>query len=170
MLARTSVGGLLLEEAEGWTFTVQDGVISGKFREESGVLRIGTIPSNRLAQPVTHEACLSHAAELAGVANPTPSHWKTSQSITGPYGSAHFDRGSDRVYVWYCCRSPGVIVGAYACPADMARTYSNRGLIIQCNCMISSAIFDRRIWGADDEITRLLSALMGGDDAQDGVR
>jgi hypothetical protein len=32
--------------------------------------------------------------------------------------------------------------------------------------MITTAIFDRRIWGANDEITQVLIALLGADDAQ----
>ena len=167
MLARTSVGGLLLEDVEGWTFAVQDGVIAGRFRDDPGILRITTVPSNNLPQPVTHQACLSRAAELAEVANPRPSDWKMSQSVTGPYGSVNFDRGSDRVFAWYCCRGPGLIVGTYACPAELSRTFANRSLRVQCNCMITTAVFDRRGWGGDDEITRVLTALLGADDAQE---
>jgi hypothetical protein len=167
MFTPTPVGGLLLDDVEGWTFAVHDGVIAGRYKNEPGVLRIATIASNRLPHPVTHAECLSRAAELAEVADPKPSDWMTSQSLTGPYGSASFDRGSDRVFVWYCCRSPGVIVGAYSCPADLSGTWAIRGLRVQCNCMITTAIFDRRIWGADDEITRVLTALLGADDAQE---
>jgi hypothetical protein len=167
MLTRTSIGGLLLEEVEGWTFAVQDGIIAAKFREDSGILRIATIPSNRMPHPVTHDACLGQAAKLAEAGDPTPSNWKRSQSITGPYGSASFDRGSDRVYVWYCCRSPGVIVGTYSCTVDLSRTSANRSLRMQCSCMISTAIFDRRDWGADDEITRVMIDLFRQDDAQE---
>ena len=167
MFARTSIGGLLLEEVDGWTFNVQHGVIAGKFRDDPGILRIKTIAANRLPQPVTHDACLSRAAQLAEVAEAKPSDWKMTQSVTGPYGSANFERGSDRVYCWYCCRAPGVIVASYSCPEKHARTLANRGLRMQCNCMITTAVFDRRIWGANDEMTHLLIALLGADEAPD---
>jgi hypothetical protein len=164
MRTRTSIGGLLLEDVEDWTFTAQGDVISGRFRDDSGIMRIKTIASNRMPQPVSHEACLTRVVELAELADARPSDWKMSQSITGPYGSANFLRGSDRVFCWYCCRSPGVIVGTYSCDEALARTSANRWLRVQCNCMITSAIFDRRIWGANDEITHLLIALLGADD------
>ena len=168
MLPRTAVGGPLLEDVEGWTFNVQDGVIAGKFRDDPGILRIKMIAANKLPHPVTHAACLSHAAELAQLADAKPSDWRTSHSITGPYGSANFERGSDRVYCWYCCRAPGLIIGSYSCPTDVSRTFANRGLRMQCNCMITSAIFDRRDWGANDEITQVVIAMLSADDAQDG--
>ena len=167
MFARTSIGGLLLEEVDGWTFNAQDGVIAGRFRDDPGTLLITTIASNRLPGPVTHEACFARAAQLAEVTDPTPADWKTLHSVTGPYGSANFERGLDRVYCWYCCRAAGVIVGTYSCPAEVTRTFTNRALRAQCHGMITSAIFDRRIWGADDEITRVLIALLGADDLQD---
>ena len=156
----------MLEDATGWTFAVQDGVITGKFGADPGILRIATFASNKLPHPVTHDACLSRAAELADVPDRRPSDWDTSTSVTGPYGSAKFDRGTDRVYVWYCCRAPGVIVGTYACPVDFTRTFANRGVRVQCHGMITTAVFDRRIWGADDEITRVLIALLAADDAE----
>jgi hypothetical protein len=152
---------------EGWSFAVQHGVIAGRFRDDVGILRITTVAANRLPHPVTHEACLLRAAKLADVADPKPSDWKTSPSVTGPYGSANFDRGSDRVFCWYCCRSPGVIVGTYSCPAEVSRTFANRGVRMQCNRMITTAVFDRRIWGANDEITQVVIALLGADDVQD---
>jgi hypothetical protein len=167
LLARTSIGGLLLEEVDGWTFSVQQDIIAGTFRDDPGILRIKTITANSLPHPVTHDACLSRAAELAEMANATPSDWNMQKSITGPYGSANFERGSDRVYCWYCCRSPGIIVGAYTCPAKLTRTYANRGVRSQCNRMITSAIFDRRIWGANDEITQLMIDVLGPDDPPD---
>jgi hypothetical protein len=166
MFARTSIGGLLLEDVEGWAFNVQNDVITGKFRDDPGILRITTIAANKLPHPVTHEACLLRAALLAELVDPKPNDWKRLQSVTGPYGSASFDRGSDRVFCWYCCRAPGVIVGTYSCSADLARANANRWLRAQCNCMITTAIFDRRIWGANDEITQVLIALLGADDAQ----
>ena len=163
MFARTSVGGLLLEEVEGWTFAVHDGVIAGKCGTDPGLLRIATFASNKLPNPITHEACLARAAELVGVANPRPSEWRTSLSVTGPYGSVSFERGPDRIYAWYCSRSPGLIVGAYSCPADSADTFPSRGIRIQCNCMITTAVFDRRVWGADEPVTRVLTDLLGPD-------
>jgi hypothetical protein len=165
MFARTSIGGLLLEDVAGWRFVIQDGVIAAKFPKDEGILRIKTIASNRMPHPVTHDACLAQAAQLAEAGDPKPANWIRSQAITGPYGSANFDRGADRVYVWYCCRSPGVIIGTYSCTIDLSHTSANRGLRAQCSCMISTAIFDRRIWGADDEITRLLTTLLAKNDA-----
>ena len=167
MFARTSIGGLLLEDVEGWTFTVQHAAIVGSFRDDPGILRITVIASNKLPTPVTHEACLAHAAKLAEVADPKPADWKRLQSVTGPYGSVNFDRGSDRVFCWYCCRAPGVIVGTYSCPEKLARTHPNRWLRAQCNSMITTAVFDRRSWGANDEMTKVLIALLGADDTQD---
>lgn len=165
MFPRTSIGGLLFEDVEGWTFSVQDGVIAGTFRDEPGMLRITTVAANRLPQPVTHEACILRAAKLAEVMDPTPSDWKMSQSVTGPYGSANFERGSDRVFCWYCCRAPGVIIGTYACPVELSRTHANRWVRAQCNGMITTAVFDRRAWGGSDELTQVLIALLGADDA-----
>ena len=146
MFARTSIGGLLLEDVDGWTFVVQGGVIGGTFRDEPGVLQIAIVPSNTLPLPVTHDICLSRAADLAQAGRLRPSIWKRSESVTGPYGSAEFERGSDQVYVWYCCRAPGVIVGAYSCPTEQARSWANRGVRVQCRSMITTAVFDRRAW------------------------
>src|SRR5690348_13739295 len=106
MFARTSIGGLLLDDVEGWTFNVQHDVITGSFRDDPGILRITVIASNKLPTPVTDQACLAYAAQLAEVADAKPADWKMSQSVTGPYGSAHFERESDRVFCWYCCRAP----------------------------------------------------------------
>ena len=164
MFERTPIGGLLLENVDGWTFTVQDGVIVGRFPDDLGVLLMTTIASNKLPNPVTHETCFAHAAQLAAVEDATPSDWITLQSVTGPYGSANFRRGLDRVYCWYCYRAPGLIVGAYCCQADLTRTYESKRLQRQCNQMITSAVFDHRIWGVDNEMTRLLIALLGADD------
>src|SRR5436309_13280182 len=54
LFARTSIGGLLLDDVEGWTFTVQQDVITGKFRDDPGILRITTVKANTLPHPVTH--------------------------------------------------------------------------------------------------------------------
>jgi hypothetical protein len=164
MFTRTSIGGLLLENIEGWTFAVQGQVIAGKFGQEPGVLLITIVPSNTLPLPVTHDLCLSRAADLAQAADIRPSDWRRYESVTGPYGSAEFDRGADQTFVWYCCRSPGVIVGAYSCPTEQARVRANRGVRLQCHSMITTAVFDRRAWGCDDQITRMLNALLGGGD------
>jgi hypothetical protein len=155
----------MLEDVEGWKFVVEDGVIVGRCRDEPGILRITSIWSNRLPHPVTHHECLMRAAALAGVVDPQPSDWQTSGAVTGPYGSAYFDRGADRVYVWYCCRAPGLIVGAYVCPIDVCR--QTIGLRVQCHIMITTAVFDRRVWGGDDPLTKLLIALIGADEAND---
>src|SRR4051812_23330573 len=168
MLSRTPIGGLLLEEAEEWKFVVHDGVIAGTYQSEPGILRIATIPSTVLPQPVTHDACLARSAELAKLTNPRPADWTRFDGITGPYGSVNFDRAPDRIYVWYCCRSPGLIVGAYSCSTEVSRTWANHGVRMQCDRMITTAIFDRRTWGGDDELTRMLIALLGADEAQDG--
>jgi hypothetical protein len=161
MFVRTSIGGLLLEEVEGWTFVVHGDVISGKFRDEPGVLQITIVAPDALPLPVTHDACLLRAAGLAHVADLRPSDWKRSEALTGPYGSAEFDRESDQVYVWYCCRSPGTIVGSYSCSTVLSRTWANRGVRQQCRSMITTAVFDRRAWGGDDAITRWLNAELG---------
>jgi hypothetical protein len=168
MLDRTSIGGLLIEEAQDWAFSVQDRIIAGRFRDDSGILRMTTIAPNQLSQPVTHEECLSHCAALAEVTE-KPADWYRGESGTGPYGSASFQRGSDRVFVWYCARLGGLIVGAYACAADVSRTRENRGIRARCNYMITSALFDRRIWGGDDELTRWMTALLAADDPSDYV-
>ena len=108
MMSRTPIGGLLLDEVEGWAFHVQpDGVVAGRRRGDSGILRIFVIPPNRLQNPVTHEQCLTIAQGLAEVAHARPSGLQMMQSISGPFGSACFERGDDFVRVWYCNRAPG---------------------------------------------------------------
>src|SRR5688572_3540184 len=139
MMPRTPIGGLLLEDVEGWTFHVQpDGAIAGRFRDDSGILRIFVIPANRLQNPVTHEQCLTIAQQLAEIANERAAGRQMMQSISGPFGSARFERGDDLVRIWYCNRAPGLVIGIYACSLESSRTYANRNIARQCANTIGS--------------------------------
>src|SRR5688572_25731624 len=126
MMSRTSIGGLLLDAGEdGWSFSVVDGSITATFDDQPGVLRVAVVAPNRIPQPCTHERCLQLVADWLGVAAPRRAKFhdlQLKESVTGPYGSASFRGGprgrGDYVSVWYCTRAPGLIMGAYACPAS----------------------------------------------------
>jgi len=175
MASRTPIGGLMLEEIEGWAFHVQpDGGIAAKRNDDSGVLRIFVTPSDRLRQPVTHEECLRIARTVAKVPDAPPFGQQLMQSITGPFGSARFRRAGenghdDLVRVWYCNRPPGLIMGIYACSFEASRG-SWYGLVgAECAHMIGSAIFNRPAWGGDDELTRVLLTNLKDTDTPPGT-
>jgi hypothetical protein len=160
--SRTSIGGLLLQPVEGWTFsTTADGGVAGIHDWDPGILRIKSIPPDRLPQPVTHDDCLRLASELAGVAQDAELQERTvKQSVTGPYGGAKYHRGKDLVCVWYCYRPAGLVFGTYGCPLELSHSADNRTIRTQCAQMILSAVFDRPAWGADDEMTRVMIAAL----------
>jgi hypothetical protein len=156
MMSRTPIGGLLLDAEGGWSFSVRDGTIAGKLGEQPGLLRVTTLAPNQLPQPLTHERCLQLAADWVGAAQAKLFDRQLTESATGPFGSASFLRGKDYVSVWYCTRPAGLIMGAYACPADFGRTPDARFIRARCARMIGSALFDRGSWGAQDELTKFL--------------
>jgi hypothetical protein len=165
MMSRTPIGGLLLENVEGWTFHVQpDGTVAGRYGDDSGLLRIFIIPPNHLDNPVTHEQCLAFAQRLADVSEKRASSRQMMQSISGPFGSAYFERADELVRIWYCNRAPGLVIGIYTCSIEASRTSGNRRIARQCAHTIGSAIFDRPSWGGDDELTRFLQANLTCDD------
>jgi hypothetical protein len=151
-----SIGGLLLESGDGWSFSLRDGTIAGKLHDFPGVLRIAIVASNQVPQPCTHEWCLQLAKDWVGAARAKLVDVQLSESVTGPFGSASFRRGKDDVTLWYCTRAPGLILGAYGCPVPFGRTPDGRVVRARCGRMISSAVFDRTTWGAEDELTKLL--------------
>lgn len=155
MPSRISIGGLLLDTVEGWSFSLRDGVIAGRRGKEPGVLRIMSIMMNELEQPVTHEQCLNIATKWIDVSDEKATHVHAIESATGPVGSATFHRLKDQIVVWYCTRPAGLIIGAYACPATLTATAEYRFIRAQCARMIASAVFDRISWGGDDELTRM---------------
>jgi hypothetical protein len=79
------------------------------------------------------------------------------ESATGPLGSACYRQGKDLVCVWYCTRPAGMILGALACPAALAKAPEFKFTRAQCARMIGSAIFNRAEWGASDELSNFVS-------------
>ena len=156
MSSRTSIGGMLLESVEGWSFSVRDGAVAGRRRREPGLLRIMSVAPNLLPQPLSHERCFELIEERVGAAEGTVSDRRMMQSVTGPFGSARYRRGKDVICVWYCNRPAGLIIGAYACPADLAKTPEYNLARAQCARMIATAVFDRPSWGGEDELTKCL--------------
>jgi hypothetical protein len=167
MASRTSISGLLLESVEGWAFSVRDGVIAGRRRQEPGVFRIMTIEPNRLPQPLSHEDCLRFAEERVGKPEGAVFDRHMMQSITGPFGSASYRRGKDLICVWYCNRPAGLILGAYASPAELCRTPRYNLVRAQCARMIATAMFDRPAWGGEDELTKYLIAELAAEEPPD---
>jgi hypothetical protein len=74
----------------------------------------------------------------------------------GPYGAATFTSPHTVRRVWYCNRPPGLIVGAYGCPAEFASDVLYALICRESAHMMASAIFDRPSWGGDDPLTRVL--------------
>lgn len=156
MASRLPVGGLLLEAAEGWSFSVRGGVIAGKRGKQPGVLRIVTIAPNQVPNPVTHEVCLQLAAERFHIRIDKPTDVHMFETVTGPVGSACYGTAKDLVCVWYCTRPAGLILGALACPAALAKLPDFRLTRAQCSRMIGSAVFNRAEWGGDDPLTQIV--------------
>jgi len=158
MRQRTPIGGLLLEAVEGWRFSLRDGTVAGRRGLQPGVFRMTTKAPNELARPITHESCLQFAAQFAGVPQVILRSQQTVASITGPFGWGSGRWRKDYLCTWYCCRPPGLILGVYVFPANLFHEREQQDALNECGHMISSAIFDRPSWGADDEITRFLVA------------
>jgi hypothetical protein len=156
MASRLPVGGLLLEAVEGWSFSVRDGVIAGKRGAQPGVLQIVTLSSNQVPNPVTHEVCLQLAAERFDIRNDRPSDVHMLESATGPVGSACYNAPKDLVCIWYVTRPAGLILGALACPAVLAKAPDFRFIRAQCSRMIGSAVFNRAEWGGEDPLTQIV--------------
>jgi hypothetical protein len=158
MLSRLAVGGLLLEAVEGWRFQVVQGAIVGIAQRANGVLRIAILHPNQLPQPLTHSICLAKACGFADVSWVTPYARKTTETATGPLGSACYHKRQDMVHIWYCLRPAGLVMGAYACPWQAHLSRDERQAVADCEMIVSTAIFDRPAWGADDVLTRFLIA------------
>ena len=152
---RTSIGGLLLEAMDGWHFWMQDGVVAGNRGSDPGFLRVFNVLSSDISQPPNHEQCLDIAAKAAGTEGLPFTARILMHSVTGPFGAATFERGSDTVRVWYCNRPSGVIIGIYSCPTELSATDSYRFITNQCARIIYSAMYDRISWGAVDKLTEV---------------
>jgi hypothetical protein len=157
MVSRTPIGGLLLEAAEGWSFSLRDGVIAGKRGSNLGVLQIVYLSLNQVPHPVTHEVCLQIAAERFGIKTDRANDVHRFESATGPLGSACYRQGKDLICVWYCTRPAGLILGALSCPATLARSPDFSFTRAQCGRMIGSALFNRSEWGAADPLTNFVT-------------
>ena len=157
MASRLPIGGLLLEAAEGWSFSLRDGVIAGKPGKQPGVLRIVILAPNQVPQPATHERCLQLAVQRFAIKSDKPTDVHMLESATGPLGSASYREGKDLVCVWYCTRPAGMVLGALACPVALAKAPDFKFTRAQCARMIGSAIFNRSEWGATDELSNFVS-------------
>ena len=154
----TPIGQLLLEEVEGWRFSLRDGTIAGRRGVQPGVLRITNHNAELLESPITHECCLKAAAKFAGVPFEMMRRQQTLASAGGPFGWGSARWSKDYVCAWYSCRAPGLIVGVYAFPVALFHEREQQDALHECAQMISSAVFNRPAWGADHEpITRFLT-------------
>jgi hypothetical protein len=152
----TPIGGLVLELAEGWRFSLRDGTIAGRRGMQPGVLLLTTHGPNELERPITHESCLKFAAKFAKIPEAMLRKQQSIASMTGPFGWGSTRWGKDYVSAWYCCRPSGLIIGVYAFPVALFHDREQQDALNECSSMISSALFDRTSWGADDELTRFL--------------
>src|SRR5215207_7301591 len=82
----TPIGGLVLELAEGWRFSLRDGSIAGRRGAQPGVLLLTSHGPNELESPITHESCLKFAAKFAKVPEAMLRKQQTIASMTGPFG------------------------------------------------------------------------------------
>jgi hypothetical protein len=159
-----AIGGLLLPEVRGWTFSERDGAIVGRPTRGQGVLRILHVPQEIMPQPVTHEYCMSVMRMALNAGQPTDH--RMMESVCGPYGSATFVRpirrgrwrGEDDVIrAWYCRRLPGMIYGLYTCRKSVAHGPAHQQAIAACAHIMSGVLFDRVGWGhADDPLAQVL--------------
>jgi hypothetical protein len=152
----TPIGPLLLEEVEGWRFSLRDGTIAGKRGTQPGVLRIINRNPNEITPPVNHESCLKAAAEFANVPLEMMRRQQTLSALGGPFGWGSARWGKDYVCAWYCCRPLGLIIGVYAFPVVLFHESEQQDALHECARMISSAVFNRPAWGADEPLTRFL--------------
>ena len=157
MRQRTPIGGLMLEAVEGWRFSVRDGTIAGRRGEQPGVLRVTSHGPNELERPIRHESCLKLAAKFAKVPDSLLRQQQAVASVS-PFGWGSARWGKDYVCAWYCCRPSGLIIGVYAFPIALFHEQEQQFALNECAHMIANAIFDRTLWGADDELTRFLIA------------
>jgi hypothetical protein len=158
MRQRTPIGGLLLEAVEGWRFSLRDGTIAGRRGMQPGVLRMRSHAPNELSRPLTHETCLQFAANFASIPEAMLRKQQTLASATGPFGWGSGRWGKDYLCAWYCCRPSGLILGVYAFPIAFFHEREQQDALHECARMVSSALFDRTAWGADDNLTRFLLA------------
>jgi hypothetical protein len=156
-VSRIAVGGLMLGQNEKWTFDVQRGVIVGRrHNDDVGLLCIRHCARNTLPGPLTPEYCLEMARQMLNVPDDPVEHVEFHETPCGPYGGATFLGARDVRRVWYCNRPPGLIVGLYSCPAELARDALHALSRRECERMVANAIFDRPSWGGDDPLTRIL--------------
>ncbi len=158
MRQRTPIGGLLLEAVDGWRFSLRDGTIAGRRGYQPGVLRMTSMAPNELERPITHESCVQIAAKFAHVPEAILRRGQTVASATGPFGWGSGRWRKDYLCAWYCCRPSGLIIGVYAFPMALFHERDQQDALNECAAMLSSAIFDRTSWGADDDLTRFLVA------------
>jgi hypothetical protein len=163
MPKRTSIGGLLLEAVAGWSFSVRDGAVAGVRGHQPGVMRITTLAANVLPNPLTHESCLQIAAKFAVVPEPMLRAQQTVASATGPFGWGSGRWGKDYVCAWYCTRPLGLIIGVYAFPVSLFDKSEQHCALDECAHMVSSAIFDRTPWGANEPVTHFLMAQLAAE-------
>jgi hypothetical protein len=154
---RTPIGGLLLEAAEGWSFSLRDGVVAGRRGKQPGVLHLISLAPNQIAPPLAHERVLQVAMQRFGITAGKATDVQMIESATGPFGSATFRQGKDVRTVWYCTRPAGFILGCLSCPAGLAKTPEFRFTRIQCHRMIGSALFNRAEWGGDDALSKFVA-------------
>ena len=156
---RLAIGGLLLPEVAGWTFSEVDDAIVARPARGPGVLRILHVPQETMAQPVTHEFCMSVIGMVLMTAG-QPSDREMKESVTGPYGAATFVRPIRRgrwrgeeelIRAWYCRRLPGMIYGLYACRRSLAHGVAYEQASAACADIMSKVLFDRVGWGAADD-------------------
>jgi hypothetical protein len=156
-ISRIAVGGLMLEQLEKWRFDFQGGIIVGRRQgDDVGLLCIRHVASNLLPGPITHAYCLEVARQVLKVPNDPVEYFDALETPSGPYGAATFVGAADVRRVWYSKRPPGMIVGAYSCPARFAGDAVYRITCAECRRIMSGAIFDRPSWGGDDPLTRIL--------------
>ena len=167
--ARFAVGGLMLETNERWTFDVQLGVIVGRRHNDSGVLCIRHIERNLLPGALHHADCLETARQMLSVPDGPVADVDALATPCGPYGAATFAGTDDIRRVWYCNRPPGMIVGVYTCPLQLARDDLYRFIRGECAHFLATAVFDRPSWGGDDPLTRVLIDGLEGLERQSGV-
>ena len=156
-ISRIAVGGLMLEQVEKWNFDFFGGIIVGR-RDGDGVglLCLRHIARNLLPGPLTHEYCLEVARQTLNVPDDPVANFDAMETPCGPYGAATFVGAAEARRVWYSNRPPGMIVGLYSCPAQIAGDAVSAMIRGECRRIMAGAIFDRPSWGGDDPLTRIL--------------
>jgi hypothetical protein len=176
---RIAIGGLLLPEVLGWTFSERESEIVGKppvrhlaaggqrEKQGTGVLQIFHVPQHVMPQPVTHEYCMSVMQMVLRSAG-EPTNREMKESVCGPFGAATFARAgggggrggeAEVIRGWYCRRPPGMIYGLYSCRKSLAHGAAYHQTVAECAYIMSHVLFDRVDWGAagaDDPLTQVL--------------